>query len=216
MPNSYPPLTLYVESRKAVTSFYRPPHPKDAQAVDYRSGSTDVSEGEAQFFLSDDQAQVVALVEELARRRGYTVEVKDIAKSGRIDKFVTEHLRNVTDLPVLVSHDGRRLEGAKAFTEERVCELMPAELRSHRAFTYVKIRGGDFDAVRNALLHKPEVREIHFLTGDWDAFIVLEFESSQSGKREILSFVTDQIRSLNSVADTSTLVPEVSVTKFPF
>jgi DNA-binding Lrp family transcriptional regulator len=212
----YPPLTLFVESRKAITSFYRPPHPSDPQGgADIRSASTDVSEGEAQYFLSDDQAGVVALVEELARRRGYSVDIKDVAKQGRIDKFVTEHLRNVTDLPVLVTHDGRRLEGVRAFTEERICELMPAELPAQRAFTYVKIRGGDFDAVRGALLHKPEVKEIHFLTGDWDAFIVLEFRPSQSAKREILSFVTTEIRSLGSVADTSTLVPEVSVTKFP-
>lgn len=215
MPGPYPPLTLYVESRKAITSFYRPPHPAETKVADYRSATTDVSEGEAQFFLSDDQAQVVALVEEIARRRGYTVEVKDVARAGRLDKLVTEHLRNVTAFPALVTHDGRRLDGAGAFSEEKICELMPTELPAQRAFTYLKIRGGDFDAVRAALLHKPQVREIHYLTGDWDAFIVLEFGPGQTAKREILSFVTEQIRALESVTDTSTLVPEVSVTKFP-
>ncbi len=214
------PLTLYVESRKAVTSFYRPPQtdPSGSGAMGTtRMGSASTGAGEAsdvQNFLSDDQARAMALTEEIAHKRGFPLEVKDVAKSGRLERIVTEHLRNVTTFPVLITQDGRRLEGASNFTEDRLCELMPTEMPSQRAFTYLKIRGGDFDALRRNLLGFPEVRELHFLTGDWDAFVVLEFNTGLASKREILDFVTQRIRSMNDVIDTSTLVPEVSITKF--
>jgi DNA-binding Lrp family transcriptional regulator len=213
------PLTLYVQSRKAVTTFYRPGRPMiegAGTATTDVAPSDDSSEaGEAQFFLSDEQARVVALTEELAAKRGYTVEVKDVAKAGRLERIVTEHLRNVTKFPVLIGPEGRRLEGATEFTEERLCEMMPTEMPNQRAFTYLKIRGGDYDTVRHTLLNFPEVRELHFLTGDWDAFVVLEFGTAGTSKRQILEFVTQRIRGMPEVIDTSTLVPEVSISKFP-
>lgn len=117
-------------------------------------------------------------------------------------------------MPALVSPTGMRLEGPAAFTEDAVCELMPTELRSVRAFTYVKVKGGDFDRIREVLVALPQVKELHFLTGDWDIFVVLEFPSAQSRKREVIDFVTDKIRSLPDIVDTSTLVPEYTITKF--
>jgi hypothetical protein len=212
------PLTLYVQSRKAVTSFYRPNRPNVEGAG---NPSADVmptdnsarADGE-QYFLSDDQARAVALTEELAVRRGYSLDVKDVSRIGRLERIVAEVLRNVSNFPVLITPEGR-LEGAENFSEERLCEMMPAEMPSQRAFTYIKIRGGDLDAVRHGLLARAEVREVHFLTGDWDAFIVLEFAAQGTTKRTILDFVSLHIRNMPSVIDTSTLVPEVSVTKFP-
>jgi DNA-binding Lrp family transcriptional regulator len=93
---------------------------------------------------------------------------------------------------------------------------MPAELSTVRAFTYLKVRGGDLDRIRELLLTLPEIREMHFLTGDWDVFVVLEFGEGRSNKRQVLDFVTDRIRGIPEVLDTSTLVPEYSVSKFPF
>jgi DNA-binding Lrp family transcriptional regulator len=87
---------------------------------------------------------------------------------------------------------------------------------TQRAFTYLKIRGGDLDRIREILLLLPEVREMHLLTGDWDVFVVLEFHPSRAKKRQVLDFVTERIRGIPEVLDTSTLVPEYSVTKFPF
>jgi len=220
-------LTLYVQSKKVVTSFYRPAVPSGTQASVEAGVAADIARpphgdsdasraGEEAFFLSDDQARCLALVEELAEKRGYSVKVIDVAKVGRLERLVTERLRGVQNFPVLVGGGEGRLEGTEAFSEEHICEMMAAEMPSQRAFTYLKIRGGDLDRIREALLLLKEVREMHLLTGDWDAFVVLEFELSRSKKRQVLDFVTERIRAIPEVLDTSTLVPESSVTKFPF
>jgi DNA-binding Lrp family transcriptional regulator len=212
-------LVMYVESRKALTSFYRPPRVEGADVtVATLGGPNDrVEPGDAAYFLSDDQAHALALTEEIAAKRGYTVEVKDVGKSGRLERIVTEQLRGVSNLPVLIGPRGMRLEGVESFTSEQLCSLMPADMPVLRAFTYLKIKGGEVDAFRETLLSFPQVRELHLLTGDWDAFLVLEFEGTGSpSKRTILDFVTTKIRGLPEVIDTSTLVPEYSVTKFPF
>ncbi|HEV2449254.1 MAG TPA: Lrp/AsnC ligand binding domain-containing protein [Thermoplasmata archaeon] len=215
-------LLMYIESRKVVTSFYRPPSPnleRPAAAGDLGGALTDdrSSASDSAFFLSDDQARALALTEELAAKRGYSVEVKDVAKSGRIERIVTEHLRNVQNLPVLVGPSGNRLEGVDAFTEDRLCEMMPADMPVLRAFTYLKVKGGDVDAFRESVLAFPQVRELHLLTGDWDVFLVLEFDARGGpSKRTILDFVTSKIRGMPEVLDTSTVVPEYSVTKFAF
>lgn len=216
-------LTLYVQSKKVVTSFYRPPSSRGGP--DPGLGATDThmvrSEDEAPgssdeaFFLSDDQARCLAQVEELAPRRGYRLNVVDIARVGRLERRVTESLRGVSNFPVLLAAGGRRLEGVTAFTDEALCELMPAEMSSVRAFTYLKVRGGDLDRIRQQVLGFAEVKELHLLTGDWDVFIVLEFPGDSRSKRQVLDFVTERIRGIPEVLDTSTLVPEFSVTKFP-
>jgi AsnC-like helix-turn-helix protein len=221
-------LSLYVQSKKVVTSFYRPA----AMSQDVRYGpesgrttdmghpahvqSDDSRVGEEVFFLSDDQARCVALAEEIALKRGYTVKVVDVAKVGRLERLVTERLRGVQTFPVLIGPGDQRLEGVEAFSEEHLCEMMPAEMSRLRAFTYLKVRGGDLDRIREILLGFHEVREMHLLTGDWDVFIVLEFDGARTKKRQVLDFVTERIRGIPEVLDTSTLVPEYSVTKFPF
>ncbi|MCI4335813.1 MAG: Lrp/AsnC ligand binding domain-containing protein [Thermoplasmata archaeon] len=216
-------LTLFVQSKKVVTSFYRPAAPTASSgnpAADVGNpphADPDASRaGEEAHFLSDDQARCVAMAEECASRRGYTLRVVDVAKIGRIERIVSERLRNVTAFPVLVGAAERRLEGPEAFTDERLCEMMPADMVGQRAFTYIKVRGGDLDRIRDVLLGLPEVKELHLLTGDWDVFVVLEFSEKSGGKRQILDFVTGRIRGVPEVLDTSTLVPEYSATKFPF
>jgi DNA-binding Lrp family transcriptional regulator len=101
------------------------------------------------------------------------------------------------------------------FSDERLSELMPTELKSVRAITYLKVRGGDLDRIRSLLETLPEVKELHFLTGDWDILVVLDFLPGDSNKRRVLDFVTDRIRGIPEVLDTSTVVPEYSITKFP-
>ncbi|MCI4318450.1 MAG: Lrp/AsnC ligand binding domain-containing protein [Thermoplasmata archaeon] len=222
-------LTLYVQSKKVVTSFYRPPASRvvsSGSGDGAFGGTTDIhragvseddaaGSGEEAFFLSDDQARCLALAEELASKRGYSVHVVDVGKAGRLERLVTERLRGVQRFPVLVGASDRRLEGVDAFTEEHLCELMPTEMQAIRAFTYLKVRGGDLDRIREILLAFPEVRELHLLTGDWDVFVVLEFPAAGTKKRQVLDFVTERIRGIPEVLDTSTLVPEFSVTKFP-
>ena len=135
-------------------------------------------------------------------------------RSGRVERLIAEHLRGVQTFPVLISPKGPRLEGTDQFTDERLSEVMPTELHSARAFTYIKVRGGDLDRIRNLLETLPEVKEMHLLTGDWDMLIVLDFPPPAT-KRRVLDFVTERIRGIPEVLDTSTVVPEFSVTKFP-
>jgi hypothetical protein len=218
-------LTLYVQSKKAVTTFYRSPAQAASTAgpgvapmitgAPTGTGDAAAVADQSVYFLSDDQARVVALVEEVAARRGYHVEVVDIEKVGRLERLVTEHLRGVQTFPVLITAGGSRLEGVEAFTPERLAEIMPTELKSVRAFSYLKVRGGDLDRIRRLLETFNEVKELHFLTGDWDMLVVLEFPPGDSNKRRVLDFVTDRIRGIPEVLDTSTVVPEYTVTKFP-
>jgi AsnC-like helix-turn-helix protein len=216
-------LTLYVQSKKAITTFYHPP-PRAAAGPNVVGGvsgaPSEVAEGDVLadspvFFLSDDQSRCCALVEEMARHRGYDVKIVDITKVGRLERLVTEHLRGVQTFPVLIAHTGDRLAGIENFTEENLAAVMPTELRSIRALSYLKVRGGDLERIRRLLEGFPEVKELHFLTGDWDILVVLEFPPASTNKRRVLDFVTERIRGIPEVLDTSTVVPEYSVTKFP-
>ncbi|HTW76553.1 MAG TPA: Lrp/AsnC ligand binding domain-containing protein [Thermoplasmata archaeon] len=224
-------LTLYVQSKKAVTTFYQPSTTRvgggAAPALSsptYDAGASPPSTSASQYearadesvhFLSDDQARCVALVEEVAQRRSYKVTLIDIEKAGRVERLIAEHLRGVQNFPVLVSPKGGRLEGTASFTEEALSALMPTELKSVRALSYIKVRGGDLDRIRAQLESLDEVKELHFLTGDWDMLAVLDFPPAAGTKRRVLDFVTDRIRGIAEVVDTSTVVPEYSITKFP-
>jgi DNA-binding Lrp family transcriptional regulator len=218
-------LTLYVQSKKAVTSFYRPAPASglnpEVGLVGGPSSSAALPQGSdaigdnTVFFLSDDQARAQALAEEIAAQRGYRVRVVDVARVGRIERLVAEHLKGVQTFPVIISPLGRRLEGAPAFTEEDLADLMPADLKSVRAFSYLKVRGGDLDKIKRLLETLREVKELHFLTGDWDILVVLNFPPTAANKRQVLDFVTDRIRGIPEVLDTSTIIPEYSLTKFP-
>jgi DNA-binding Lrp family transcriptional regulator len=218
-------LTLYIQSKKTVTMFYHPPAapPGFGPTTQTIVAGAPSLEGGAQgspgdgtvYFLSDDQSRALALTEELAGRRGYQLKVIDVAKAGRIERLVTEHLRGVQTFPVLVAADGQRLVGADQFSEENVAALMPTELKGVRALTYIKVKGGDLDRIRRMLEGLGEVKELHFLTGDWDILVVLDFPPTVTNKRRVLDFVTERIRGIPEVLDTSTLVPEYSVTKFP-
>ncbi|MCI4351968.1 MAG: Lrp/AsnC ligand binding domain-containing protein [Thermoplasmata archaeon] len=214
-------LTLFVQSKKVVTSFYRPSAarmmttPEASDTSSKVGGDEGAGSAEEAYFLSDDQAHALAMAEETAARRGYRIRVVDVGKAGIFTKLVAEHLRGVERFPVLIGATGQRLEGTESFSEERLCDLMPTEMFRLRAFTYVKVRGGDLDRIRDIVLAYPEVRELHLLTGDWDVFIVLEFKEAHTRKRQVLQFVTEKIRGLPEVVDTSTLVPEYSVSKFP-
>ncbi len=216
-------LILYVQSKRAVTTFYRPP-PTPSRgplagpgtgAATPGEGAESASIGEQVFFLSDDQSRCMALTEEVATRRGYHVRVVDIEKVGRIERLIAEHLRGVQKFPVLISPLGRRLEGTDQFTTDELAAIMPTDLKSVRAFSYLKVRGGDLDRIRRLLESLPEVKELHFLTGDWDMLVVLDFATAGANKRQVLDFVTDRIRGIPEILDTSTVVPEYSLTKFP-
>jgi DNA-binding Lrp family transcriptional regulator len=215
-------LTLYVQSKHAVTTFFQPTAGVVAGAAPTFSGAAphsgaeyDSRAEERVYFLSDDQARAQALAEEVASRRGYRIKVVDVEKSGRVERLIAEHLRGVQTFPVLISPRGHRIEGPDNFTEDKLSALMPTELRGVRALTYIKVKGGDLDRIRHQLEAFDEIKELHFLTGDWDMLAVLDFPPSNASKRKVLDFVTERIRGIGEVLDTSTVVPEFSVTKFP-
>jgi DNA-binding Lrp family transcriptional regulator len=212
-------LTLYVQSKTAVTTFYRSPSAAapglGSSVAGGQVGSDDTVADTPVHFLSDDQARCVALTEEIAHERGYHVEVIDIEKVGRLERLVAERLRGVQNFPVLITPRGLRLEGVAEFTNVRLAELMPAELKAVRAFTYLKVHGGDLERIRQTLETFPQVKELHFLTGDWDILVVLQFPGTGGNKRAVLDFVTERIRGIPEVLDTSTVVPEYTLTKFP-
>jgi DNA-binding Lrp family transcriptional regulator len=220
MPDDAHELTLYVQSKRAVTSFFRPGPSSSPESVLAGVSPSSPATGDAVvdqtvLFLSDDQARCQALVEETAVQRGYRLRVIDIERVGRLERLVAEHLRGVQKFPVLISPLGRRLEGVEAFTEDELAAIMPADLKSVRAFSYLKVRGGDLDKIKRLLETLAEVKELHFLTGDWDILVVLDFQPTTANKRRVLDFVTERIRGIPEVIDTSTIIPEYSLTKFP-
>jgi len=218
-------LTLYIQSKKTVTMFYRPPVAPTGLGGPPATSVTGAATGRGDaeglpgdgpvYFLSDDQSRALALTEELAARRGFQLKVVDVEKAGRLERLVTEHLRGVQTFPVLVAPSGQRLVGSEQFTDENIAAMMPTELQGVRALTYIKVKGGDLDRIRRILEDLAEVKELHFLTGDWDILVVLDFPPKVTNKRRVLDFVSERIRGIPEVLDTSTLVPEYSVTKFP-
>jgi DNA-binding Lrp family transcriptional regulator len=167
--------------------------------------------------LSDDQARAVAMVEEIAPKRGYALKVVDVAKTNILSQFLDTHLKGVERFPVLIAPNShRRLEGPEDFKEETLCAALPTELKITRAFSYIKVRTQDIDHVQKSLLAYPEVKETHLVTGDWDVLAILEFPPNPSAsKRQVLDFIVEKVAKIPGVEDTSTLVPEYSVTKFP-
>lgn len=232
---SMPEAHLYVKSQKVVTSFYRAEATQRSSpeaAGMATSGvavtgsmygasdlalSRDTSGSDVGYMLPDDQARAAALVDEVAARRGYVVKVTDVGKAGRLTQFVEAHLKGVEQYPALVvPSSSRRLAGLEAFTVEKLCCAMPAELQLVRAFSYLKIKTDQLGEVQKTLLNYEEVKEIHVLTGDWDILAVLEFpEATASSKRQVLDFIVDKVAKINGVENTSTLVPEYSTSKFP-
>ncbi len=219
-------ILLYVKSHKAVTSFYRPrstamdvmgdPHAKAADS-DATDTSDEMTDAEGAYMLSDEQARCVSLAEEVALRRGYHLKIIDVARTNLVTKLLDSHLSGATTFPVLVvPSSGHRLIGPSAFSELSLLALLPAEMKNRRAFTYLKVDAVDLDEVRQNLLNLPEVKEVHVITGDWDLFLVLEFAGSgEITKRQVLDFIIGLKKRVPGVSDTSSFIPELSVTKFP-
>jgi DNA-binding Lrp family transcriptional regulator len=227
-PHPHREVTLYVRSKKTVTSFYRA-SPVSAEATSGGSvvapsggapsagANPDLAGTETGFMLSDDQAHAVALVQEIAPHRGYAVKIVDVARTNLLRQLMDGTLRGVEHFPVLdVEHTRRRLEGAENFTWQNLLNVLPAELGHLRAFTYLKVKAVETEQVRVQLIAFDEVKETHLVAGDWDLFLVLDFANVPgTSKRAVLDFVINKISRIPGVEDTSTLIPEYSVTKFP-
>lgn len=69
--------------------------------------------------------------EEAIRRAGFAVvahgrrlHVVDVGKESALRRMIAEHLHHLRRFPVLVRPDGRRLEGADEFTEEKLAAFL--------------------------------------------------------------------------------------------
>lgn len=221
---------LYLKSRKVATAVY---HPETKQvetgtASDgivvgspFRvSGSPSTPEAhstDTAYMLPDEQQRALFLVEELAAKRGYALKVVDISRTNLLTQVPESIPTGEEEFPILViPFSQHRLDGPGAFTEEKVCAVLPTELETVRAFSYIKIRASEIDRVQTALLNYEEVKETHLITGDWDMLAILEFKTSgKMNKKRVLDFIVEKVSNLPGVEDTSTVVPEVSMTKFP-
>ncbi len=217
---SPPEAHLYVKSRKVVTSFYRPQGNQMAAPADtagVATSSPNSGDAQVEFMLSDEQARAVALAEEVAAKRGYAIKLTDLGKSNPLTQMLEQHVRGVERFPVLmVPGTPARLEGSEAFTHEKLADAMPAEPTFQRSFSYLKVRTNDIDRVRRALLAFPEVKEVHVITGDWDLLVMMEFPPREgASKRSVLDFIIDKVAKVGGVEDTSTMVPEYTITKLP-
>ena len=221
---------LEVKSQKQVTSFYRGSAsqlettgqgrdiPQGAASSSGTNISPEIADAETAYTLPLDQARAVAMLEDLAPPRGYSVKIVDVSRASIVKKLLDTHLSGVDKYPVLVAPAaGKRLEGAEAFKEQQLLDLLPAELPRVRAFTQLKVDPHRVDDVRSALLSYSEVKEVHLITGDWDVYAVLEFPTvAGSSKRLVLDFVLQKVSKIPGVQDVSTMIPEYSMTKFPF
>ncbi len=227
-PTTVREVTLYIRSKKAVTSFYRSPASSlettaagEVLPAGVVSGGTNISPEmagtETAYMLSDDQARAVALVQEIAPPRGYSVKIVDVSRTNLLRQLTDGALRGVEHFPVLqVEHTHRRLEGAENFTSQTLLSLLPAEMSHLRAFSYLKVKSADVEEIRVRLMAFDEVRETHLIAGDWDILLVLDFPHVLGmNKRAVLDFVIQKISRMEGVEDTSTVIPEYSVTKFP-
>jgi hypothetical protein len=221
---------LYVKSKKAVTSFYRGTAAQLETTTTSQYGaaegaassggtnlSPDLGSAAIAHVLPDEQSRALALLEEIAPHRGYSIKVIDVSRSGGVRQLLDSHLSGVESYPVLVQPaTGKRIEGPDAFTEKGLLDLLPADLPHIRAFTQLKVSPSKVNEIRSALLAFDPVKEVHLITGDWDVYCVLEFPASgASGKRQVFDFVLQKLAKVPGVEDMSTMIPEYSVTKFP-
>lgn len=88
----------------------------------------------------------------------------------------------------------------------------------HRAFVFIDVAPGKDRQVLEKLLKYDEVMEAHLIPGQYDVFVVLEFELYGreifvSAQEAISKFVIEKIRKLRGVLDTNTVYPTFSMTK---
>lgn len=71
-----------------------------------------------------------------------------------------------------------------------------------QAFVQIAVDGAKEQEIYDKLSSLEEVKELHILFGEWDMIFKLEIESAEA----LGTFVMDQIRSLQGVRLTSTMI----------
>lgn len=91
------------------------------------------------------------------------------------------------------------------------------EMKRHvRAFIYLAASLGKERDVAQALWKLPEVKEVHIVPGKYDIMAVVEVPRKllEPDSQSIYWFILDRIKNIGSIADTETLIPIVSMSKW--
>ncbi len=88
--------------------------------------------------------------------------------------------------------------------------------RNVRAFIYCATTLGKEIQVAEALWKLEEVKEVHIIPGRHDILAVVEVSRQllEPDSQSIYWFILDRIREISGIADTETLVPIVSMSKW--
>lgn len=88
--------------------------------------------------------------------------------------------------------------------------------RHVRAFIYLATSLGKEREVAGALWKLPEVKEVHIVPGKHDIMAVVEVPRKllEPDSQSIYWFILDRIKNIGSIADTETLIPIVSMSKW--
>lgn len=167
------------------------------------------------YFLPDEQKAQLLFIEEICRERGYEVEVVDVTKQGLLKKLSEIGLTGNLEFPVLVAPNGKKVHG-KSLNHAILQELLPADLtgKEVRGIVYIKSKKGHEKELVHRLLELPEVREAHLIPGEWDILAIIGLlPENTSAERQVLEYVIKNIRSLDQVESTSTIVPVYSYSK---
>ena len=91
------------------------------------------------------------------------------------------------------------------------------EMKRHvRAFIYLATTLGKESAVAEALWKLDEVKEVHIIPGRHDILAVVEVSRHllEPDSQSIYWFILERIRDVSGIADTETLIPIVSMSKW--
>ena len=169
------------------------------------------------YVVPDEQRALALMVQEICKSRGYSSETIDASKEGIISKAMEAGLREGESYPLVIGPEGRRLSPPHLDVHS-LEEMLPADLNGLeiRAFVRLKVKKGNEQVLIEKLLERKEVREAHLIPGEWDAFVVLGLPpATGSSERAVLDYVLRNLRSLEWVQETSTLVPLYAYTKYP-
>jgi DNA-binding Lrp family transcriptional regulator len=91
------------------------------------------------------------------------------------------------------------------------------EMKRHvRAFIYLATNLGKEVEVAEALWKLEEVKEVHIIPGRHDILAVVEVSRHllEPDSQSIYWFILDRIREISGIADTETLIPIVSMSRW--
>ncbi|MFZ0892431.1 MAG: hypothetical protein WB778_03910 [Thermoplasmata archaeon] len=68
--------------------------------------------------IPEEEAAAIDRAWVALRARGKTIHIIDVGKESPLRRVIEEHRHHLRSFPVLVRHDGRRLEGCPNFSKE--------------------------------------------------------------------------------------------------